>query len=737
MDFIISEIEKKDFLLNRCLNELRVIFNDHEGFCFIRHPLFGIKSGIDTPSLLIVSRFFGTIMIDIFDFRVDNIANIQDDNWHFVKWEYIDKQIFEEGEDKLSSIYGRVIADRILRKFSGKDNRLKGKYFLYLPNINRSSFKQKFGDLFKDKIIFSNELNEFFKLKITNFKIQIPEDIWKIFIGLLSGAHLLIKPERKVEPEKTKAGIIRKIENQIQIFDIEQMKVAQQIPPGPQRIRGLAGTGKTIVLALKAVYMHLNHPEWNIVYSFNTQSLYDYIYDLIKRFYQYWTGGREPNWKNLKILHGWGGKGKMGLYSYVSEIMKKKPRTYTEAKNFFEFRRNSELLGMCCSEIMKLDPPKLFDAILIDEAQDFDKRFFQFCYKILKSPKKLIWAYDELQSLEDINIPTAKDIFGVDKDGVPIVDLDGIYLGGIEKDFVLYKAYRNPKVILMTAHIFGMGLLRKDGAIQFLPNKGSWEDLGYIIEEGEFSVGNEIKINRLLENSPNMIEKFVSYKEILKVSPFNDKIEELNWIAEQIEKDIKEEKLRPEDILVIGFNNTKLFQHFITLQKFLKKKEINSFIIGKDVSINVFHLPNYVTFSTVFKAKGNEAISIYIFDFEYSESKLRIIQNRNMAFSSITRTKGWCTITGTGKEMKIIKEEINRIIERYPEIKFIVPDMDQIKRNLDSVEYEKRRIRIRKAERGLKDALRIIRESNGIKDLSEDTKKKLQDLVKKIENDED
>lgn len=731
MEFIYSEFDQDDFILNKTIKELKLLLKNYEGFCYINHPLFGLNSSVESPSIIIITPIFGTMIIDIYDFNLENILKIENSNWHLVDCDWEIKKIIDDVEDKFSTIYGRIITNRNLRIFSESDNRLKGEAFIYLPKIKRDSFFTKWGQINPDKLLFDNELRENLNKKLKFSSTEIPEDIWRVFVNLLSGAHILNKPERSVKSEKTKAGIIRKIENQIQSFDREQIKVAQQIPPGSQRIRGLAGTGKTIVLALKAVYMHLKHPEWNIVYTFNTQSLYDYINSLIRRFYQHWTDG-EPNWDKLKILHGWGGRNKQGLYSYVSKIMNKKTRTYSEAKNYFDFKRNSELLGKCCEELINSDLPVLFDAILIDEAQDFDKRFFQFCYKILIEPKRLIWAYDELQSLEDINIPTAKDIFGVNDKGIPLVDLEGVYEGGIEKDFVLYQSYRNPRLILMVAHIFGMGLLRKGGAIQFLPNKGSWEDLGYEIIEGEFKTDNIVKITRSKENTPNLIENSVPRDQLLRIKTFNEKKDELIWIAEQIDNDIKNENLRPEDILIIGFNN--YFPNFNILKAHLKQKDINSFIIGDDVGKDTFRLPNMVTMSTVFKAKGNEAISIYIFDFESSERKSNIIQSRNMAFSSITRTKGWATITGTGDTMKELKEELENIIHLYPEISFRVPDSEKIKRHLDNVEYQKRRIRIKKIGEALDIALRDIDKLNGIKELPEKTKKKIKEMAKKIED---
>jgi len=275
---------------------------------------------------------------------------------------------------------------------------------------------------------------------------------------------------------------------------------------------------------------------------------------LIKRFYQYWTDGREPNWSKLRVLHGWGGVSKEGLYSSICEIIGVDPKSFSEARDFFEQKRNSELFGMCCYELMQYRVPQIYDAILMDEAQDFDKYFFQLCHKILKPPKRLIWAYDELQSLEDISIPTAIDIFGVDKNDVPLVDLDGVYQGGIEKDFVLHRSYRNPKIILMTAHIFGMGLMRKGGPVQFIPNAGAWEDIGYKIVDGNLTIGTTVKITRPDESSPNVIERFVPPQDLVKLASFKNEEEQLDWIAEQIESDIKKDNLLPEDILEpIGF----------------------------------------------------------------------------------------------------------------------------------------------------------------------------------------
>lgn len=259
--------------------------------------------------------------------------------------------------------------------------------------------------------------------------------------------------------------------------------------------------------------------------------------------------------------------------------------------------------------------------------------------------------------------------------------------------------------------------------------------MGYQISGGDLKAGNIAKISRLFENSPNDLERFNNPQELVHIKSFQSKDDELNWIAEQISKDINDEKLRPEDVLVIGFDHNNLFNHFNTLKSKLMTADISSIIIGKDVTKDTFHLANNVTLSTVFKAKGNEAVSVYIFNFENSERKHKIIQSRNMAFSSITRAKGWCTMTGCGGIMTVLEQEIKQTIDQYPWISFKIPDANNIKRYLDNIEYEKRRGRIKKAELSIKIALKTVKEMHGINELSDDTKSKIIEMANEIKND--
>jgi len=728
MEFIISELKTEQSFEGMVVNKLKESLKDVEGLCFYQHPLTEAgESYFECSSFLILSPSIGIIIVDAFSYTTKEIND------------EVIKQILREGKNKKYKIYTKILENESLRDYMEKDERLRIDnilYYAFFPYIVKPDISNlSMGKNFPTQILLKNTFDESIREIKERYSVPLDEKIWNILVNEITGISKVIKKRiRIVDQSKKKAWIISEVEKQMQSLDIdqEQIKVGQQIPDGPQRIRGLAGTGKTIVLSMKAAYMHFKHPEWNIVYTFNTQSLYGYIEKLINKFYEYFSGGLKPDWERLRILHGWGGEQREGLYSFVSTLLGKRPKTFSEARSFIDHKKKIELLGKLCHELLNSQSiPEMFDAIIIDEAQDFHKGFYQFSYKLLKPPKRLIWAYDELQSLEDITIPTAKEIFGTDKNGNPIVDLDGVYPGGIEKDFILYKAYRNPRVVLMVAHFYGMGIFRKKGPIQFIPSKEAWEDLGYEVA-GEWKTGEKVVIKRSEKNSPNLIEKYIGYQKVIKTKEFSQKEKEIEWVANNIKKNI-EEGILPEEILVIGLNKKRLFDIFQKLKGNLSALGIHSIIVGTDVGRDIFKVPGHVTISTVFKAKGNEAQVVYILNFEESELEEQIIQSRNMAFTSMTRTKGWLNITGTGYIMKELIKELDTILKMYPEIELTVPDMSKIKRYLDNIEYEKRRKRIKQSEQRIREALKTIKKEKGADILSKETIKEMKEIIKEAE----
>ncbi|MGD0451189.1 MAG: hypothetical protein ABSA79_09080 [Candidatus Bathyarchaeia archaeon] len=542
---------------------------------------------------------------------------------------------------------------------------------------------------------------------------DITDEQWQLALGVLQGVPVL-RRELRAEPtvSNSKAAMLRQVEQQLQMMDREQMKVGIQIPNGPQRIRGLSGSGKTVVLCMKAAQMHEKFPDWDIVYTFYTKSLYGMIKGLITRFYHYWVN-QDPNWNKIHILHAWGAKESPGLYRFIAGKMLHSPRSYTEAANVFSYAENNQLLGKCCEELRKTgNVPQLFDAILIDEGQDFHFDFYRLCYDSLKDPKRLIWAYDDIQSLESLSIPTTIDIFGTSADGTPLVTLEGNYPDGeIQKDLILHRCYRTPRPILVMAHIFGMGLLRPGGAVQFIPTEGGWTDIGYEVLSGSFIPGEKVTIRRPIANSPQTLEKLAGYNNLVQWMAFVNRSDELAWIAQQIYQNIKKEEINPEEIMVISLDWMNSKSNFLTLKQLLAEKSINAIRPGIDVIKDIFQVKDNVTLTNIFPAKGNEASIVYVMGFEHvgSHPKL-IVQERNQAFTAMTRTRGWCILTGVGGMAEVLFEEIKNILADPEKITFVVPDPKTVQRNLDNLENERLRNRIKKADGLYAELKRVLTE---------------------------
>lgn len=129
-----------------------------------------------------------------------------------------------------------------------------------------------------------------------------------------------------------------------------------------------------------------------------------------------------------------------------------------------KYGRNSSAFDRVCEEAVEsvTNPQPLYDVILVDEAQDFSKYFLQMCYMSLPHESRmLVYAYDELQSLDNKNVESPEDIFGY-SNGRPNVVLDNS--NGKAEDIVLSKCYRNSRPVLITAHSLGFGIYRKKEA---------------------------------------------------------------------------------------------------------------------------------------------------------------------------------------------------------------------------------------------------------------------------------
>lgn len=611
-----------------------------ESSVYYDFPVFkDLDNDIIISQLFIISRLHGILLVSF------NEAN----DIQYI----VENEPLMEGIEQLHSIiFSRMLRNKMLRK---------SKTELLFP-IN--------------SFIFNNVLNSDGKasdvLCITSFKSleeyliskrvePLDVEVYQELIATIEGAKGLLKPkERSVgDSTKIKGLVATEIEKEINSFDEFQKKAFINEIKGPERIRGLAGSGKTVVLALKAAITHLRDPEATIVYTFYTKSLYQHIQRLITRFYRQYDD-KDPDWTKLKIIHAWGSSATPGIY-YDACV-----RNQLEYLNFSQaaVKDPDKPFDYVCRTILKepaIQP--IYDYIFIDEGQDFPESFIKLCLRLCFKGR-IVWAYDELQTIFQAKTPKIESI------------LTGSPYSGLEEDIILYKCYRNPREVLVPAHALGFGIY--GNIVQMLDETDYWNDIGYKVIEGNFKEGEKIVIERPAEYSLETVSKNFAKTEIVKFRAYQEYTDELRACFTNIINDL-DLGLRADDILVIVADDLNAKGYLADIQYILQKRGIKCNNIHSDkFSVKDFTVDNHVTLSTIHKAKGNEAYSVHILGVDSLYSLQPSVRERNLMFTAMTRTKGWVNISGIGPTAGKWMNELTIALEKFPNMEFVYPNEETL-----------------------------------------------------------
>ena len=576
--------------------------------------------------------------------------------------------------------------------------KVNGRSMIVLPQITQEDWGQRgFTELIDGQnIIFQDQLTKEVLLERIHENCPVvpgntlEDKDWKLLLSVLGGMSLLRKAPRNIlTTGKSRSSVLEGLRQRLSELDLQQEHIGKEIPPGMQRIRGIAGSGKTLLLCQKAAHMHLKHPEWDIALVFFTRSLYDLMIGLVDKWIRRFSGGDmqyNPNTNmKLKVLHAWGAASQPGLYGTICEYHNKQRWSVA---NTNEKQPNNALAQLCkrLQEETVITP--MFDAILIDEGQDLvaqidlkyqDKQaIYWLAYQALRpvsedtpAEKRLIWAYDEAQSLDSPIIPKAKELFGQELSN--IFSKNPQYSGGIKRSEVMRHCYRTPGEILTAAHAIAMGLLRPEGMLSGITNKQDWDKIGYQVTGDFRRSGSSITIHRPPEYSPNPIPELWG-EPVLYFENYASRQEELTVLAENIMHNIVHDgfNLSRDILIVILGSNAQASELENQVAEYLMEQGIDIYIPSspkpntlsfewQNSQPNVFWYKNALTVSRVPRAKGNEANIVYVLGFENVARNESDINLRNQLFVALTRTKGWANLSGVGNYP--MYEEMRKVIE--------------------------------------------------------------------------
>ena len=619
---------------------------DYEGTLYIGYPIIGEGESIDA---LWISKKYSIIIFDLYE---GNSADCI------------------ERDDIRDGLYNQINSTLMRTK-----ELMRGRNPIY--TISVITIALSVTNTYEDPFIL-NDFNQLNGVLEGIEEWESPEEYDSVLSAIQVATKIHTASKRIIKDESSKGAILREIENSLATLDIAQNKAVIETANGLQRIRGLAGSGKTIIIALKAAYLYSLNPEIQIAITFYTKALKPMLESFIRRFVWEYTRS-EPDMARIKILNAWGGLKDTGLYSELCA------KTGIEFINYKEVATRKDIMQdefsfVCQNALSQLEQDNydLYDVILIDEAQDLPASFFLLCKKILKKNGKMVIAYDEMQTLTTGSLLNIKEVFS------PEEFANEPYKP--KRDIILPVCYRNPKEVIVTAHALGFGIYREGGLVQFFNDPALWKEVGYELAEGKFQGETNIMLYRTEESSPAIFNRILhDPQDIVLDYKVGSPLDEAKFVADEIYKNIHQDDLQMRDILVISLANENLERYVGALRYVLYNEyQIPSHIAGVTTSRDSFFQDNSITISGILRAKGNEAAVVYIIGAQDCMQDYNIRHHRNELFTAITRSKMWVRIFGYGEGMDALHNELEAIRKHKFTLSFKYPTDKEIE-ELDKV----------------------------------------------------
>lgn len=673
---------------------------NYEGTLFVGYPIIGTSEGGFQIDALLLTKEKGLVIFNVEEGvnKVD-YSDIQDENYTKIKSKLFQ---YKELTNKRELAFDIRTAT-------------------YAPAWNKTNSESE-----DYPCITNNE-------ELTTFFDSLQWDqseYYELILSVLQSITTIRKNKSReyVKKPDSRGAKLKKLEDSIANLDRQQSSAVIETVEGVQRIRGLAGSGKTIILALKVAYLHAMNPNWKIAVTFNTRSLKEQFKKYIRMF-AYEHINEEPNWDKIDVIHAWGTSFSEGIYFNICKEHNIEFVDFSKAK-VLSTAYGKEFDRVCEKALNEITSFKQkYDLIVVDEAQDFSREFLKMCFNILKVPKRLVYAYDELQSLSTKNMDSPEALFGSDNHGKPLVRLTNEE-NQPKQDIILYKCYRNSLEILTTAHALGFGIYR-DRLVQMFDNSGLWNDVGYHVVEGRLEEGQQVILKRSSETSPAFLSNHSPVDDLLVFKTFENNTQQIDYIIDEIEKNIKQDELKLDDIMVINPDPLTTKKLVGVFRQKLYDKGINTSIAGVSSSPDIFYDQDAITFTGIYRAKGNEAAMVYIINSQYCHEGIELAKKRNILFTAMTRSKAWVRVCGYGEGMKGLEKEYRKVKENEFSLSFTYPNakerehMNIVNRDMSAQEKDT----IQRNQRNIAVLLTDLKEG---KILKEDLPSELIEEIKKL-----
>ncbi|MFX1298102.1 MAG: DEAD/DEAH box helicase [Promethearchaeota archaeon] len=345
------------------------------------------------PDFLLISPKYGVIIAEIKDYSAEYLTAIPKSG----KWERLkhDKTILIQNPFDQVYQYWRTIKDRIdhchfPEELNVPITRIVGFSQIsqndYIAQEIRNIAPTKIHICFKEAFTRNKSFREFCKdLLPLNFKMK------KEQFELLRAN--IIPTCRLPTPEQADLLEFFSAEDKIKLLDQEQERIARELGEGHRLIFGVAGSGKTVLLIARARILAKRHPDWKILILCYNRMLRNFLFQLFN------PQDYEAD-ITVSTFHSW-------ARSYILSANNKFSSLYDEAEQKAE--KEDKMTEFFQEFVPKLflrmleaegDNKVIYDAVLIDEAQDFERDWFLPIMKVLNPEiNSLLITCDGLQGI--------------------------------------------------------------------------------------------------------------------------------------------------------------------------------------------------------------------------------------------------------------------------------------------------------------------------------------------------
>ncbi|WP_404406219.1 3'-5' exonuclease [Jeotgalibacillus malaysiensis] len=567
------------------------------------------------PDFVIVGPDLGLVVLEVKDYTKGTLFQLNQDEWIIVSSsgeQVKTKSPLLQARENMFHLVNALKKDKNLLQLEGKFasylkfpygsgavfTRLTQKDFIQndLYRIVDPSLSLTRDEINPDDESFSEEnlIEKILNMFTVPYRLREPlskEDIDAIRYHLF--------PEVRISAEFKPASpyqdqLLLSLHN-VKAMDLHQENMAKQIGDQNRLIRGVAGSGKTLVLASRAKLLTKDHPDWKILILCYNISLSRFIEQMVSQMMT------EPD--NLFDFDEEAGLTKhqievRNFHAWLKHDVKCKEQDIPE---LIKKLRNKEAIL-----------PK-YDAILIDEGQDFESEWFELVSELLNpETKSLLLVEDRAQSIYKRKRSYVQDT--------------GLDFRGRSK--ILSINYRNTAQIVK----FAWDFYQSQSALK---NKVVAKEL-----DGEII-------------APQSTKRKGFEPAILKTDSFQ---KEANIVARQMKKLHEQKKIPYSEMLVLyRVKKTYEMNYIDVLKRELKKAGISYYWLteNSESKRNFLKDDQMVKISTIESSKGLDFQAVFIVNVDNMPFVLQddVEREASLLYIGMTRAKEYLCLSYSGESV--------------------------------------------------------------------------------------